>query len=667
MELRDLLNIRRLEEFPGRNRYRQMFRNNLRMSARKRFYIFNIYGDSKVGKTFLLKEFRKIALENNSFTSLIQKDLNDIPSIMQEIYKDLREFDVSNPIFEEHYSNYTRLKSKLENTTDIPEAYIDLIGSNLTNINDFRISPEKKKIKNRLDINRIGQDREIREGFQKAILDLKKIIKSEIIDSDDIKLLENPIDVLTFELLRALRSAAINQSIVLFFDDYHVNKNILDPWLTSLVETVGSGRGLPENSIIVISGREKLDRETWLLFDSFISDVKLNRFRADDISVILDHQGIKDEMIKKFISKLTGGVPLHLRDLVKDLQDITKNNRDLDETIVLECYLNNRKTLINKKIFLDLAVPRIINESIYNLIVGTRLKQTSFELFTTIPFLTHRSDGWLYDSLIREKAISYRRSMINPGLQGTHRRLSNHYQDLLFAIRQNLDCLGKNDSKYSRYENCLRKYQIEFYYHEICATGTDHLLDAINEFCMNFIESTRYAADVASSILQAGKDSAEERIYDCGSQLLTCIDLYEEKDFSELTNVINEIIERWESLINNDVHSLLTSLIDFFRNELESDEYLEEDQVKTRDEMEKRNELFDLIQNLPRVQFGQLLFMVGSPPGVIPKSSAAQGDRTYALLEWSESSSGCGLRKIDEALSNIINSSQLGNNTNSLK
>ncbi|ASC69864.1 hypothetical protein XM38_007940 [Halomicronema hongdechloris C2206] len=395
------------------------------MSTRKRFYVFNIYGDSKVGKTFLLKEFRNIALENNSFTSLIQKDLNDIPSIMQKIYEDLKESEVSNPIFEEHYSTYIRLKSKLKNTTDIPEAYIDLIGSNLTNINDFRISPEKEKIKNRLDINRIGQDREIQEGFQKAILDLKKFIKSEIVNSDDRKLLENPIDVLTFELLRALRSAAIDQPIVLFFDDYHINKNILDPWLIGLVETVGSSRGLPGNSIVVISGREKLDRETWLLFDSFISDVKLNRFRANDISVILDHQGIKDEIIKRFISKLTGGVPLHLKDLVKDLRNITKNNIHLDETIVLECYLNNRKTLINRKIFLDLAVPRIINESIYNLLVGTRLKQTSFELFTTIPFLIHRSDGWLYDSLIREKTISYRRSTLNPELQETHRRLGS--------------------------------------------------------------------------------------------------------------------------------------------------------------------------------------------------------------------------------------------------
>ncbi|ASC69861.1 tetratricopeptide repeat protein [Halomicronema hongdechloris C2206] len=227
---------------------------------------------------------------------------------------------------------------------------------------------------------------------------------------------------------------------------------------------------------------------------------------------------------------------------------------------------------------------------------------------------------------------------------------------MLSEIRQDLDCLEKNDSKYSRYENYLKKHQIEFYYHEICATGTDRLLDAINEFWMNFIESTKYAADIASSILQAGEDSDEEEIYNCGSQLLTCIGLYEEKDFSELINIINEIIERWGFLISDDVCSLLTCLRDFFQNELESDEYLEEDQVKTYDEIKQRNELFDLIQNLPQVQFEQLLFIVKPPSNVIPKSSAAQGIRTYALLEWSESSSECGLQRIDEALKTLSTS-----------
>jgi hypothetical protein len=53
--------------------------------------------------------------------------------------------------------------------------------------------------------------------------------------------------------------------------------------------------------------------------------------------------------------------------------------------------------------------------------------------------------------------------------------------------------------------------------------------------------------------------------------------------------------------------------------------------------------LFNALTALPPPQFGQLVFALNPPAGVVPGSGAAQGDRVSALLSWAESLSGCGL------------------------
>jgi hypothetical protein len=66
-----------------------------------------------------------------------------------------------------------------------------------------------------------------------------------------------------------------------------------------------------------------------------------------------------------------------------------------------------------------------------------------------------------------------------------------------------------------------------------------------------------------------------------------------------------------------------------------------------------RLQLYSNLNRTPPSQFNMLVFALNPPPGLIPPMPAAQADRSSALLGWAESSSGCGLRAIEEVLRQV--------------
>ena len=60
--------------------------------------------------------------------------------------------------------------------------------------------------------------------------------------------------------------------------------------------------------------------------------------------------------------------------------------------------------------------------------------------------------------------------------------------------------------------------------------------------------------------------------------------------------------------------------------------------------------LFQTLSALPAPQFEQLRFTLNPPPGVVPESVAAQGNRVSALLSWAEGATGCGLERLGEVV-----------------
>ena len=60
------------------------------------------------------------------------------------------------------------------------------------------------------------------------------------------------------------------------------------------------------------------------------------------------------------------------------------------------------------------------------------------------------------------------------------------------------------------------------------------------------------------------------------------------------------------------------------------------------------------ITGLTVQEFNDLLLLLDPPAGLIPPPSTSQGDRVYALLTWAQSTTGCGLGAVQDALADIL-------------
>ena len=60
------------------------------------------------------------------------------------------------------------------------------------------------------------------------------------------------------------------------------------------------------------------------------------------------------------------------------------------------------------------------------------------------------------------------------------------------------------------------------------------------------------------------------------------------------------------------------------------------------------------ITGLTVQEFNDLVLLLGPPQGLIPPPSTQQGDRTYALLNWAQSTTGCGLVEVQNSLNEIL-------------
>ena len=650
MDLRDLLSIRRLEKFPGWNKYKQQFKRNIKLLSFDRFYIFNIYGEANVGKTYLLDQFRCIAQENGVSYATVGKEFDDVPSVMGKIYEDLRISGASEFIFETLYSNYVRLRSELVSNPSRPKYTNDFLGGNLLNIDELRISPEKD-IAKRINTWSTEQDWRQSEEIKDTVSELAKYIESQILESSDRKLIENPIDELTPDFLSFLNETAKANSVVLFFDDYHINKVILDEWLRDLVSPFRYGKGLPGNIILVISGHEKIDREKWSLFDSFIIDVNLKKFVSSDISKILDQKGINDEESKRLIENLTGGMPVHLKNLLMKLG----KKQSISEEAILNCFLEDIKTSRQRIAMLSLAIPRFFTRRIFEEILNPNEGNEIFDWITAMPCLNHRSGEWMYDHFVRKAMIKHKQGMPNFNPSMIHENLASFYERADASLISTLSDLQEDDPKYSRYNNIHEKYIVELCYHKLCVLKEDYLVAAINIFLETFMASPRLSGELANAMLQASEDSGFEQAAEHAKQLFLCLESYENKNMLALLNSFETMLSEWNWL-DNKARGKLQELMALFSSRSELDEDLEENSIKDYDQFSRRSELFSLISGLPQSQFEQLLFALKLPSGIVPGSQAPQGSRVYALLEWSESHNGYGLEVVSSALELVSSS-----------
>jgi hypothetical protein len=131
--LQDILRRRQQEEFVGREEQLAFFRHNLLYAPdddRRRF-IISIFGQGGVGKTWLLRRFRKIVEEAGAVTACTDEVEDDVPSVMGCIAEQFAARDHPLKIFAERYKVYRQRREEIEADPEAPRGFPAFLGRTL--------------------------------------------------------------------------------------------------------------------------------------------------------------------------------------------------------------------------------------------------------------------------------------------------------------------------------------------------------------------------------------------------------------------------------------------------------------------------------------------------------------------------------------------------------
>ncbi|UBF27115.1 ATP-binding protein [Kovacikia minuta CCNUW1] len=121
--LQDILRQRSQATFVGREAQIELFRGEMGRTPELRdYFIFNVWGQGSVGKSTLMRQFRKLA-EEAQFATALTSDETSVPEIMGHLAEQLEQQGHKLERFAERYKVYRQKKQELEADPDAPQGF----------------------------------------------------------------------------------------------------------------------------------------------------------------------------------------------------------------------------------------------------------------------------------------------------------------------------------------------------------------------------------------------------------------------------------------------------------------------------------------------------------------------------------------------------------------
>ncbi|MGI2905808.1 tetratricopeptide repeat protein [Tolypothrix sp. VBCCA 56010] len=128
--LQDILQQRQQSGFVGREEQVSLFRQNLDLSLEdsRRHFLFNVWGQGGVGKSTLLRQFRKIAEEAKMIAAHTDDSEKSVPEAMGRLAEQLEQQNHKLPQFTDRYKVYRQKRQELESDPEAPQGFSAFVG-----------------------------------------------------------------------------------------------------------------------------------------------------------------------------------------------------------------------------------------------------------------------------------------------------------------------------------------------------------------------------------------------------------------------------------------------------------------------------------------------------------------------------------------------------------
>ncbi|MBN4003972.1 ATP-binding protein [Nostoc sp. LPT] len=514
--LQDIVKQRQQSNFVGREDQVNRFRQNLALSLEdnRRCFLFNVCGQGGVGKTTLLRQFRKIADEAKMISAYIDEVEKTIPEVMARLAQELEQQGYKLTQFSDRYKVYCQKCQELETDPEAPQGFSAFVGKTMvkTGVRLARRVPVGGAV---FDI--VDEDALATQAGEWASYIAKKIT-----NKDEVHLVKEPEEVLTPLFLQDISKIADKTPVVLFFDSSERTGEFLDNWLREIFENQ-HGK-VSANILIIIAGRQELDKNDWASYEGLIVRLPLEPFTEEEAQQYLIRKGILDNHIIEVILKVSGNLPL-LIEMLADAHPNHPNQVIEPSSSAVKSFLRWIDDPKRRQVVLDAAIPRCLNRDV---IAKLRTEEEADELFTWLKetsFVNEHSKGWVYHDVVRTQMLCHKRLSSPQSWADIHSKLAEYYD----SLRNDLQLEENNKQRDPNWQS----HTLNVLYHKLCQSPQKNLLVALNEFLTALKNQPIFAQQYAAVMFQAGKDGDSAEVQYWGKQLANGLKAYEEKRYED--------------------------------------------------------------------------------------------------------------------------------------
>lgn len=516
--LQDINRRRQGDAFVGRDEQLTIFRENLGLDLEdeRRRFIFAVSGQGGVGKTSILRRFRRLIEETGGVCALVDEAETEVTVAMARIAIQFREQGHPLDRFEKRYREYLQLKQRLEADPDAPQGFSMLLGQSLA-------KGGLKLARHSIPGAALALDLLDEEGLAKQAGEWAGFIRRKIGNKDEVQLVQAPVEALTPLLIADIEDIADTHLIGLFFDTYERTSVTLEAWLLDLF--AARFGLLPLNIVLTLAGREPLDVNQWSPVAGLLTRLPLEPFSEEEARAYLERKGITDLRVTEAILRLSGGLPLLVAMLAEESPTDPSKIDDPTDTAV-DRFLKWVEDPLQRQLAIDAALPRTFNRDILRVLVGDDKFDALFHWLTMMPFIVERADGWSYHQVVRSHLLRYKRRESPQRWSDLHARLAEHYQGAYGRLGLDPDEAG--------YDETWQALRLEEVYHRLGADLAKARLLASTVFLHEWTTQRSFAKRCAQLAEAAGHDYDLVSLREIGHQLSPSADLYDQARWNEL-------------------------------------------------------------------------------------------------------------------------------------
>ncbi|MEH1970082.1 tetratricopeptide repeat protein [Nostoc sp.] len=523
--LQDILKQRQQSGFVGREDQVNQFRQNLALPPEddRRRFLYNVWGQGGVGKSTLLRQFRKIADEAKIISAYIDEAEKTIPEVMGRLAEELERQSHKLPQFTERYKIYRQKRQELETDPDAPQSFSAFVGKTV-----FKTSV---RLARRVPVGGAVFDFVDEDAFATQAGEWASYVAKKITNKDEVRLVQEPEEVLTPLFLQDIFKIAKETAVVLFFDTYERTGEFLDNWLREILE--GRHGEVSLNILIAIAGRQELDKNYWAPYEGLIVRFPLEPFTEEEAQQYLTRKGITDNRIIEVILRLSGNLPL-LVGMLADAHPNDPNQVIEPSSSAVERFLKWIDDPKRRQVALDAAIPRCLNRDV---IAKLRPEKEADELFSWLKetsFVNERTDGWAYHDVVKTQMLRHKRLSSPQSWADIHSKLAEYYD----SLRNNLQL---EEEKKQR-DRSWQSHTLNVLYHNLCQSPQRNLFVALNGFLAALKNQRKFAQLWAEIMLQAGKDVDSAEVQRWGEQLANWLKVYEDKRYEAAAEMLTTLL-----------------------------------------------------------------------------------------------------------------------------